>query len=527
MTMTDATTTPFRPAARFPRGLILVLVAAVGVPVAAAAATGGLSISHNDAWAHSRIASRFASGGGLHLVGWNRSSLVGQLVALGPLGRWVTVQSLAVAVAAVCALVATYALVARAATRTEGIFAAAIVGAVPGFGLLSTSFMSDIPALALSTSSLLVGGSALDRRSPKLLATAALLGVLGVTIREQAVAAPVAVLIVAVFVWRKTPQFKAAVALLAATVATVLVFELWRRGLPNDDPLPTHFALTNLGRTPVRLVCTLALFLSPAVFLTSRPRSWNPSARIAAVVVLVGIVAIRAGTGSVLLGNYLDRNGAYAGAMTGNPNVIPAFLLGAAELVGIASAVLLAGSLVNGWRTIRPELMVFFVIVGVGTLYQIGVGQTVFDRYALPLLPPLLAVLLVPAKHSRVAVVRSAACLALTIVLAVPIMLNALARDTARWDAAEALSRSGVPAMSIDAGLEWLGWHSADGVNGPSTAPVDPTASWYSNLFLDARRCIVVATSPQPTGELVGEYGYRTFAVVGHSSMYIYAVDPC
>jgi hypothetical protein len=512
--------------ANLPRGLLVVLIAAVGLPVAAAAATGGLSIPHNDAWAHSRIASRFASGDGLHLVGWNRSSLVGQVVALGPLGRWVTVQHLAVAVAAVWALVVTSALVARAATRTEGIIAAAIVGAVPGFGLLSTSFMTDIPALALSTSSLLVGGSALDRRSPKLLAVAALLGVLGVTIREQAVAAPVAVLLVAMFVWRKTPQFKAAVALLVATVATVLVFELWRRGLPNDDPLPTHFALGNFGRTPVRFVCTLALFLSPAVFLTSRPRSWNRTARVAAVVMLVGIAAIWARTRStILLGNYLDRNGAYAGAMTGNPNVIPAFLLGVAQVVGVASAVLLAGSLMNGWRRVRPEFAAFLVIAGVGTLYQIGVGQTVFDRYTLPLLPPLLAVLLVPAKHSRPAVVRSAVCMALTIVLAVPIMLNALARDTARWDAAETLSRTDVPPMSIDAGLEWLGWHSVAGVT--RTGPVDPTVSWYSNLFADARRCIVIATSPQPTGRLIAEYSYRTFAIVGHSSIFVYAVDPC
>jgi 4-amino-4-deoxy-L-arabinose transferase-like glycosyltransferase len=511
-----------------PRGLILVVVAAVGIPVAAAAATGGLSIPHNDAWAHSRIASQFATGGGLHLVGWNRTSLVGQVVALGPLGRWVTVQQLAVGVAAVCALIVTFALVGRSATRRDGIIAAAIVGAVPGFGLLSTSFMTDIPALALSTSSLLVGGSALDRRSPKLLAVAALIGVFGVTIREQVVAAPLAALLVAMFVWRKTPQFKAAFALMIATVATVLVFELWRRGLPNDDPLPTHFALSNFGRTPVRFVCTLALFLSPAVFLTSRPRSWNRPARMVAVVMLVGIVAVRAHTGStILLGNYLNRNGAYAGAMTGTPNVIPAFLLGVAQIVGLASAVLLAGSLVNDWRRMRPELIAFLVITGVGTLYQIGVGQTVFDRYTLPLLPPLLAVLLVPARRSRPAVVRCAVCMALTIVLAVPIMLNALARDTARWDAAEKVSLTDVPPMSIDAGLEWLGWHSADGVTEPRIEPVDPSVSWYSSLFADARRCIVVATSPQPSGRLIAEYDYRTFAIVGHSSIYVYVVGSC
>jgi hypothetical protein len=508
--------------------LVLVLVAAVGLPVVAAAATGGLSIPHNDAWAHSRIATRFASGGGLHLVGWNRTSLVGQVFALGPLGRWVTVQSLAVAVVAVWALVATFSLVGRAATRREGVIAAAIVAAVPGFGLLSTSFMTDVPALALSTASLLVGCSALERRSTKLLAIAALLGVFGVTIREQAIAAPIAVLLVAMFVWRKTPQVKAAVALMVATVATVLVFENWRRGLPNDDPLPTHFALSNFGRTPVRFFCTLALFLSPAVFLTSRPRSWNRPARVVAVVMLVGIVAVWARTGSsILLGNYLDQNGAYAGAMTGDPNVIPAFLLAVAQLVGLASAVLLAGSLVNDWRRVRPEFAAFLVIAGVGTLYQIGVGQTVFDRYTLPMLPPLLVVLLVSANYSRPAVVRSALCMALTIALAVPIMLNALARDTARWDAAETLSRTDVPPMSIDAGLEWLGWHSAAGATGPRTGPVDPTVSWYSSLFVDARRCIVVATSPQATGRLIALYDYRTFAIVGHSSMFVYAVDPC
>lgn len=91
-------------------GRVLLLIAAicVGVPVGLAAATGSLSIPHNDGWSHSKIAQVFATTYHFELLGWNRTALVGQVVVLGPLGRSIIAQQLFVACLAVLALVATY-----------------------------------------------------------------------------------------------------------------------------------------------------------------------------------------------------------------------------------------------------------------------------------------------------------------------------------------------------------------------------------------------------------------------------------
>src|SRR5688500_2588577 len=81
-------------ASRAPWMLAAVIGLGVGVPLILAFVTGSVSIPHNDAWAYSRIAATFGRGDGFVLVGWNRLGLFGQVVPLGPLGRWVTVQAI-------------------------------------------------------------------------------------------------------------------------------------------------------------------------------------------------------------------------------------------------------------------------------------------------------------------------------------------------------------------------------------------------------------------------------------------------
>src|SRR5579884_3238448 len=72
-------------------GLILAIVLGVLLPVVVAAATGNLSIPHNDAWSYSRIAQTFGRTGHIRLLDWNRSALVGQFVVLGPLASSIVV----------------------------------------------------------------------------------------------------------------------------------------------------------------------------------------------------------------------------------------------------------------------------------------------------------------------------------------------------------------------------------------------------------------------------------------------------
>ena len=60
--------------------LTLIVVVAVGGPLASGIATGAIAIPHNDDWAFSRIALGLADHGELNLVGWNQMTLVGHLL---------------------------------------------------------------------------------------------------------------------------------------------------------------------------------------------------------------------------------------------------------------------------------------------------------------------------------------------------------------------------------------------------------------------------------------------------------------
>lgn len=100
-----------------PVGLLVLVL--VGLPLAQAAVTGALSIPHNDAWSHARIARTFAETGQIRLVGWNRSALIGQVVVLGPLGGSVVAQHLFAVACGALALVLTY-LLANLGRALEG-----------------------------------------------------------------------------------------------------------------------------------------------------------------------------------------------------------------------------------------------------------------------------------------------------------------------------------------------------------------------------------------------------------------------
>ena len=155
----------------------LAALVAVVVPLGLAVASGSLSIPHNDAWAYSRIAQTFARTGHIQLLSWNRSALIGQFIVLGPLAASLTVQQLYVAVLALVALYATYDLLVPSVGRRRSAFAALTMAVWPGFGLLSTTFMADVPALAAMTLSLTFGRRALAQRSTRMLALSMVLGV--------------------------------------------------------------------------------------------------------------------------------------------------------------------------------------------------------------------------------------------------------------------------------------------------------------------------------------------------------------
>jgi hypothetical protein len=503
-----------------------VLVMSVGIPLVLAVSTGSIAIPHNDAWSHSRVAQNFATTGRIELLGWNRTALAGQVVILGPLGRSIVAQQLFVAGLSLVALTATYLYLRARVSDGRALLGTAIVGAVPEFGLLSTSYMSDLPAFAGMMVCLSLADRAFRSRSIVWLIAATSIGVWAFTVREQAVAAPAAVVLAAAWTWSGRRRL-GAIGVGVAVVAAAAVFEIWRRSLPfGDSPMlnfdPGHMLAIASGAS-----FTMALYLAPAIFLIARPAGWNPHVRAFAITVLAGALTCARVTwhitGSVFLGNYLDRHGAYSAAAMGTRDVLPSIVWMALVIIAFASLALLAGTVLDADLRIDHVSLLLGGLLVVGTLAQAAVGQGVFGRYLLPLIPIALVPLLRAPRqrHWRFALLTLAA-VALT---SLAVTANALAFDAARWHAAKVVQASGIQATDIDPGLEWVGYHAAGPAqSGNSRVDAD---SWYLKLFPHSRQCVSISASPLAGQQPNAIYPYRRYAVLGHASLWIYNRQAC
>jgi len=501
--------------------VLLVAVVATGIPLLLAFVTGSIAIPHNDAWSHTRIAQEFARSGEFVLLGWNRSALLGQIVALGPLGESIIAQHLFVAALSVVALLATHRYLHPRVGSAAALLGTAIVAMLPEFGLLATSFMTDMPAFAALMVCLVLTDRALRTGSPGWLAAALVVGVWGITIREQDLVGPVVAVAVTAVAWSGR---KRAVALAygAAAAGAILAFEVWRRALPDGDPpgfqLDPGYALSST----VRAAFTIALYLAPALFLVARPARWAASTRWASGTVLVGAVAVSVvRRGDVVLGNYLAASGAYGEAALGAREVLPTWWWAVLVAVACVSGALLAGHLLEeGLRVDRVTALAVALLIA-GTIGQAALGQDTYARNLLPLVPlacvPLLARLEAPRWG------RALPALALMFTTSLALTANALAFDAARWNAATALTEDGVAATDIDAGIEWVGYHATS----PAVVGTGWTdGGWWMNRFSGSRACHLISASPLGS-EVLGTVDYRTYAVFGHSTLWIHAGSPC
>lgn len=525
-------------AAGSPNRAAWVLIASAGllgvlVPLALAIATGGLSIPHNDAWSYSRIAQTFGFTGRIELLGWNRSALFGQFMVLGPLARWLIAQHVFVALLGVVALAAVYDLVVPSVGRVRAAFAVLIVAIWPGFGLLTTSFMLDIPAMAAMMVCLALGRRALRIQSTMLLAVSIACGFWGFTIREQALAAPAAVLsLAAVTAWRsrRTSRWIVVGGAGGIFLAAAAGFELWRRSYDAGDPpvLAVPESLVRVGGNAlVDGYFLLALGSAPAVLLVARPWRWGRGALLASTAAgVVAAVAVHNGSAeNFFVGNYLDPAGPYWAAGNGHPEMIfPTALWWLVMALACVSGVLLAGVLARQLRWVDPLLGTFGALMVLGNLATALTGQNLFDRYWLLVLPPLLAMVLAErtARSSKRRacpriVERGAAAAALAVSAVVSLVVTAagLAYDSARWDAAEhVVATTGVPAVDVDSGLEWNGYHSAVGMV--------PPGSWN---FPGSRSCYTVTATQRPDQEASMAWTYRPLVIAGTAALWVYGRD--
>lgn len=504
-------------------GLVVAIVSLVGLPLLLSLATGSMVIPHNDAWAHARIAQVYAETGRIVLVGWNRSSLVGMVAVVGPFGASLAAQHSFVIVCSVVALVTTYLLVVPRCGGPAAVLSACSLGVVPEFGLLSTSFMTDVPALAGALVCLWAGDVALRRNQPAWLWFAILAGFWGTTIREQALAAPAAVLAAGWLAGR--PRRAQVVTAAGVLIMAVAATEAWRRVLPSDDappgilaePVPT---LILLGRG----LFTLALFMVPVAVAVVRPGSWKK------VTVWLGagfpllLAALLAWMGqSPLLGNYMSLGAAYARASVGAPIFMPRMVWYAVLATSVMGAALLAGHVLHQGLPRDELLLCAGGFVSAGLLLQLALGQPTFSRYFLILVPVGAGLLLSRDGSHRLRVGFVAAVMIWAFGLA--LTAGTMAYDAARWEAATQLVAKGVAPQEIDAGFEWVGMHAPGVFRDVDIRSLDPDESWYLRHFDGARACYIVSGRSLVDRELLGTHQFATFGIFGASNLYIYRGD--
>jgi hypothetical protein len=542
---------PARPSLPWLVPLGAAVLLGVFIPLVYAALSGNLGIPHNDTWAFGRSAMDFVHTGHVRMYNWNMMGLAGLVVVAWPVGTSLAAQSVFIAVLAVAGLLACYDVLAGVLGpegRRRAAVGTLLVALWPGFTLLSTSFMTDIPAFAAIAATLAFGRRALDRQSLPWLCAACAVGLWGATVREQVLAAPAAVLAVALFRARfradrlATFRIPHILGLGALLVAAIGVFELWRRKIPGGAApdftvRKVTFELVSVELTQGLLIVALAV--SPAVFAVVRPRHWSRPAWAAAAATVAAGLLVSLDKGA-FLGNYVNHDGAYSAASSaGRPILLGSGWWMVLACVAYASAALLVGSVVDrvrihGWALgIRPELLLFAVATVLGTLMEIGGGADIYDRYLIPMAIPALAMLLsepVPSARAlltprRIAPIAVAA--GMVAATGMTLTANAFTFDKAVWDTANRIVASGqADTAHIDAGLVWDGYYS------PAAMFDHPDRSISRSFFGGVRYlpnhfpCFVVTPSPHAVAgwSLVSVQHYKTYGLFGDAALYVFRV---
>ena len=224
---------------------------------------------------------------------------------------------------------------------------------------------------------------------------------------------------------------------------------------------------------------------------------------------------------NVFLGNYLNRAGAYASGGNGERFILSIQPWGPLVALACISLGLAIGAVLN----FRPRLdrlsVAFATLMIVGTLAQAASGQAVSGRFLLALLPVASAWLL--GIRARPRPLLASAALALLCGVSLVLTANAKSYDAARWQLASGLVEQGIPATSVDAGMEWAGYHAVGPVGG------DAGRNSWTGFYTGTDPCYIVSSDPGLwPGAMVAESAtYPTFAVAGESRLWLLARAGC
>ena len=545
----------------------ILLVLVLAAPLAMALVTGALKVPFLDDWAYLRIAMHHAATGEIKFVNWNDVNLVGLLPF-----TWLSGKVFGVSIASMrLVTLVSYALLAGGVwvyarqflSRPWAAFASLVAMYYPTSGYLLASLMTDVPALACQVWCLILGLRCLQSgmRNRRLMLVAALaVGFLGVTIRQQALVAPAAILLTGLITVRRRGDAKWWWSSTLVFGAAVLVFTVWRSQMPLGGASFLSWPPENgTGSLLTTAVFTMG-FLLPVVALMAGRASRERGAFGALVLLgsfgfgVVAVLAVMVGRQFPFGGHGLSRVGALgpnAFLPVGRPMMVPWWLwypLLLTMVTGSALAVAIPWhywrrsgrrGAVRGWLTglwaeassrteVRSLVVAIYAVASVAlVLVTAYTTWFVFDRYVAGMVivvtPPALAW----AVQRRVSPPLWASGLAAFLaLLSLAGTWDAQSSAVARWKAGEVAESLGYPTTAIDAGGEWVGYHyqGTPQEDLPFLSDRFPPSS-YAWEFPRMQRQAVVLALPSPTGETpVASVSYTQWFGLAHRQLYIYEV---
>jgi hypothetical protein len=559
---------------------VAAIAAVVGIfalLVAWAVGSGAIHRAYSDDWAYLRIAERFVRSGTIDSVGWNDTSLLGQLLTskiLSPItGSSIAGLRVVSILAGAGSLVAVSLLARRTRAANLWPLLPLTLVVLPGFGSTLATYMTEQLALFAQLLCLSLGlvawrrWSATGRLPMTWLLAMAAAGAWAGSIRQAAVAAPVAVAIAMLTHPRAGRRERRIVVAVGAAVTVLVVLLLVVTPLNGPTMAIVRGSLSGQLARLYQAAATVALFLVPVAAVTGWlgravgvVRSWWATARgcvglggLALAVILGGILLHRR-TGSLLVGNSLQQEGGYQGMDLLSPRLFSEPVWLAIEIAAAAALFLFVALLLDalhrlwqswrsaGWRAaIRPLTdataitRVALVWVALSALAAEAVNlayRAIYDRY---LIPVILGLALIAVDNAVGSVLRVRR-LAVAAGAFVPLLLlgTVSATDTQdlldlRWAAGERLVQLGYRADQVDGGFDWVGYHYP-GIARPDRIALEPKdypPATYDAYFPEFRRCAFASPqpiTPPPGFGLVGTVRHHRLYGLMSETMYLYGV---
>jgi hypothetical protein len=534
---------------------LLLLVIGVAAPLALAAAFKTFSVPQNDDWAFRLVATHFFNTGHFRYNNWEAMILYGQVfwtwlfkAAFG-FHQWI----FAVSVAALASfgILSAYAVVRRLATRGWALFLVFLMSTFIGISYNTGNYMTDLPAFSLALVSIYFGAKC-SESSEKLhwvnLSLSMFTGIWAFSIRQFAIAAPLAVLLALYCVDRSKKNQLIGIGFLLLVICTSLL------EIANHTPgfvhshfqLPTYAALIQ----ELRMFETLSFMMSPAIFIAAWriwPHRWNNAVSLGTLAgAAISIYLLVFESSNFFAGDYFWQGGITSWlTLTGTwPNLFPNYLWNLFIAVGIVSSACLVGiamhtlsqcGLTKFEKVSSTKLLLsLYCAFSAALVFLSGmVGEPQFERFLWPIAFTGSVLLVIRnrveihgiARSFKNARISAGILTAVLTLVSLTLSVSTLSLDSAVWKVGESLVRQGYNSDQIDAGFTWLGTEAGTihKPNGDSRGGF----MLYNTQFKGPRFVVIVSVSKLSikTLQLIDQVHYKQFGLFRTKSLYVYKIE--